>query len=279
MALSRAGNGGSVASMSFRDAAAAAERAAQHAQVTVRTVSRSQIQQAQQVLLQTWGAGHAPDPSILQVFAHAGDTVFVATDASGDIVGVTVGFLGLTDGIHVHSHMTAVIPGCGNAGVGYALKLHQRAACLDMGVGEVRWTFDPLIRRNAHFNLVRLGAEVLAYHPDFYGYLDDPINRGDHTDRFEVRWRLDSPRVRAALAGFGHSGWSGEPDVTLDEDFEALRHDRPDAAAREREESGSAFGDCFARGLRPELVAGSYLFTADDPDEHASRGERTEPTG
>ena len=80
-----------------------------------------------------------------------------------------LGFLGWHDGLHLHSHMNAVDPAARGRGIGLALKLRQRALCLEHGVAEVRWTYDPLIRRNARMNLVRLGAEVIAFHPDFYG--------------------------------------------------------------------------------------------------------------
>ena len=103
--------------------------------------------------------------------------------------------------------MNAVDPAARGRGIGVALKLRQRAVCLEHGVDEVRWTYDPLIRRNARMNLVRLGAEVVAFHPDFYGGLDDAITGADHSDRFEVRWRLDSPRTARALAGGPQPAW------------------------------------------------------------------------
>ena len=66
-------------------------------------------------------------------------------------------------------------------GVGYAIKLHQRAWALDRRIESVRWTFDPLVRRNAYFNLHKLGARAVTYLPDFYGPMTDGINAGDAT--------------------------------------------------------------------------------------------------
>ena len=73
----------------------------------------------------------------------------------------------------------AAVPGWQDRGVGRALKLAQRAHCLDVGIEEVRWTFDPMVARNARFNLVKLGAEATRLLPDFYGEMTDRLNRDD----------------------------------------------------------------------------------------------------
>ena len=88
-------------------------------------------------------------------------------------------------------------------GVGYALKLHQRAWALHEDVRTITWTSDPLIRRNAWFNLNKLGASVVEYLPEFYGAMRDGINAGDLTDRCLVRWDLLGEGAMAALdSGF-----------------------------------------------------------------------------
>jgi predicted GNAT superfamily acetyltransferase len=115
--------------------------------------------------------------------------------------GAAVGFFGRDEhGPHLHSHLAGVERGGLGQGVGRALKLHQRAWTLARDVGEVHWTYDPLIGRNAYFNLQKLGAEAAEYLPGFYGRMTDGINSGDLTDRILVVWRLADPRV-AALAG------------------------------------------------------------------------------
>jgi len=261
----------------YRSALAASDAAA----VSVRAARPEDLPAVVAVFERTWGAGRSPDAALLRAFDHAGNTVLVATtDADADaagagaepaFVGAALGFLGWAGGIHLHSHMTAVAPGLRGGGVGSALKLFQRAVCLEHGVREMRWTFDPLIRRNAHFNLVKLGAEVTDFLPDFYGQLDDAISGSDRSDRFEVRWRLDSARVLAALAGGPRPDWhTDEPPrdglpafepLLLEPDFERLRSEQPDAAARLRAHSRAVFTAAFARGLRPELAAGAWVFT------------------
>ena len=75
--------------------------------------------------------------------------------------------------------------------VGLALKQHQRRWALGRGIMTIEWTFDPLVRRNAYFNLVKLGARVVGYEPAFYGAMHDAFNDGDDTDRAVVRWNLE----------------------------------------------------------------------------------------
>lgn len=42
-------------------------------------------------------------------------------------------------------------------GLGYAVKQAQRGWAMERGARTMRWTFDPLVGRNARFNLVKLG--------------------------------------------------------------------------------------------------------------------------
>jgi predicted GNAT superfamily acetyltransferase len=57
-----------------------------------------------------------------------------------------------------------------------------------------------LVRRNAFFNLVRLGAVPKDYLVNFYGSMSDAINTGDATDRLKVTWRLTDEQVVQACA-------------------------------------------------------------------------------
>ncbi|MFF2272349.1 hypothetical protein ACFVTX_08740 [Agromyces sp. NPDC058136] len=262
--------------------AAAADRADLAAGVVTREASEHEITAVLERFEATWGEGRGPDDAMIRALLHAGATVLVAVvvdeggvDASatppyaapGELLGATLGFLGWNEGLHLHSHMNAVSPAARGHGIGLALKLRQRALALAHGVDEIRWTFDPLIRRNARMNLVRLGAEVAAYLPEFYGVIGDAITGADRSDRFEVRWRLDSARVARALAGEPAPSWAAEHGFALDADFETLRRDDPVAASRLRAASVEAFTAMARQGLRPELDAhGDYVFTADDAD-------------
>jgi len=100
----------------------------------------------------------------------------------------------------IHSHLLAVRPDAQRRGLSVLLKLYQRDWCLARGIGLVTWTYDPFMLRNARLNLVRLGAAVPVFIPNFYGrvggiYGDLP------SDRFEAHWRLESASVERAARG------------------------------------------------------------------------------
>lgn len=189
------------------DAAAreAASRAQAAAGVAVREVSRTDDLAAVTSLFA--GVWETPvrefqlGTEVLRALSHAGNYVAAAYDESGRMVGASLAFLGMHGGlIDLHSHITAVVPEA-RGGTGFALKQHQRAWSLARGVERVRWTFDPLVRRNAYFNLTKLGAEVVDYQPDFYGAMGDAVNKGDHSDRCVAQWDLTSERSARAAAG------------------------------------------------------------------------------
>ncbi|MFL6143224.1 MAG: GNAT family N-acetyltransferase [Labedaea sp.] len=138
--------------------------------------------------------------TVLRAMTKSGNYVTAAYD--GDrMVGAGVGFFGSPRSNELHSHITGVAAAAAGRGVGFALKLHQRAWALLRGVSTITWTFDPLVRRNAHFNLVKLAATAAEYLPNFYGGMHDDINGGDDSDRLLVRWDLRCAEVTAACAG------------------------------------------------------------------------------
>lgn len=100
----------------------------------------------------------------------------------------------------IHSHLLAVRPEAQRRGLSVLLKLFQRDWCLERGIGLVTWTYDPFMLRNARLNLVRLGAVVPVYLPNFYGSIGG-IYGELPSDRFEAHWRLTSPRVERAARG------------------------------------------------------------------------------
>ncbi|WGW11603.1 GNAT family N-acetyltransferase [Saxibacter everestensis] len=137
------------------------------------------------------GAGKSHlDQGLVVALAHAGNYVSVAL-ADGEPVGAGIGFFGAPPGRNLHSHIVGVLPDAASRGIGKALKLHQKAWCLDRGITEMTWTFDPLVSRNAYFNLHQLRVEATAYYVDFYGEMKDGINSGQPSDRMLVTWRLD----------------------------------------------------------------------------------------
>ncbi len=141
-------------------------------------------------------------PAHLMIAAqHQGGIVLGAYDR-GRMVGVLLGFTGF-DGkkIYHYSHITGVRREYQHRGVGFKLKLAQRQHVLWQGLDLVKWTYDPLQAGNAYFNIRKLGAFCRTYQRNFYGALNDSLNRGRITDRFEVEWWLKSKRVIARLGG------------------------------------------------------------------------------
>jgi predicted GNAT superfamily acetyltransferase len=143
---------------------------------------------------------------MLRAMMKAGNYASGAYDlASGEMLGACVGFFGPPARAELHSHIAGVrAVGLGRS-VGFALKVHQRAWCLRRGVRVIAWTYDPLIRRNAYFNLVKLGARPVEYLRNFYGTMDDAINGGTETDRVLVHWDLGSDLAVEACAGRGRA--------------------------------------------------------------------------
>jgi predicted GNAT superfamily acetyltransferase len=183
--------------MGADDAWALAHETARASGVVLRPLSTAEdLRGVGSVIDAVWGPDAMP-PALLRAFQHAGG-VLVGAFADREQVGFVLGFLGWEGGLHVHSHMLAVLPDRQSRGVGRALKLSQRASCLDRGIDQVRWTYDPLLAGNARFNLNLLGVVATAFHRDFYGAMPDRLNRGERSDRFEVRWGLASERVRRA---------------------------------------------------------------------------------
>jgi predicted GNAT superfamily acetyltransferase len=93
------------------------------------------------------------------------------------------------------SHMTGVHPAYQSHHIGYELKQMQRTWALENGYKQIRWTFDPLQRGNANFNMAMLGTTANIYHINLYGNQLGNLNAGLPTDRVEVMWQLDDPRV------------------------------------------------------------------------------------
>jgi predicted GNAT superfamily acetyltransferase len=178
--------------------------AARAAGVRIREISELADLDAVSLLFQHIWRPDPQDPpvttTLLRAMAKAGNYVSGAYD--GDrLLGACVGFFGSPHSSELHSHITGVSAAAAGRGVGFALKLHQRAWALPRGIATIAWTFDPLVSRNAYVNLVKLAATATEYLPNFYGGMHDDINGGDDSDRLLVRWNLTAGGVAAACAG------------------------------------------------------------------------------
>ena len=208
--------------------------------------------QVAEVFDRVWGVRSMVSPEIIVATVRNGAYASIAR-LDGQVVGGAFAFVGHTlpgaSSANLHSHAAGVLPSASGLGIGEALKRHQWRWARDNGFATITWTFDPLVRRNAWFNLVKLGAYVLGYYRNFYGELADGINAGEQSDRLLVRWDVDG----------GHE-WSngavieakaGDVLIETPADITLLRaHDR--TAAREwRDRQRGAF-----EGVPDRFVAG-----------------------
>ena len=105
-----------------------------------------------------WGGHQHIPPELGRAIVESGGYV-VAARRGEVVVGASVGIVGQSGGqLHLHSHITGVVPSEQRSGVRLAIKRHQREWAASRGMTKIVWTFDPLVRRNALFNLARLGA-------------------------------------------------------------------------------------------------------------------------
>ena len=141
-------------------------------------------------------------PRLFGVFDRIGGSCLGAY-LGGEIVGFSLAFAAFKPaGLRYwHSHMVGVSPRLHGRGVGYQIKLRQREEALAAGLDLIEWTFDPLQARNAYFNIEKLGVDVRAYLPDFYGITSSELHGSLPTDRLVAAWQLGSPRVIARLDG------------------------------------------------------------------------------
>ena len=158
---------------------------------------------AREVFDEVWptNEGTQITANLLQAMAHNG-TYVSGVFVEGEIVGAAFAFPGVDEQghLHLHSHMAAVKENFRDRSIGSTLKWHQRAWALERGYKVITWTFDPLVRRNARLNLVKLGVRVFDYFPNFYGDLPDALNAGDPTDRAIARWDLLSQSTLSAAS-------------------------------------------------------------------------------
>ena len=155
------------------------------------------------------------------------------------------------DEIFGYSHMMAVAKDFQNKGVGLRLKWAQRERAMKEGRKLIKWTWDPMMARNAHFNLNRLGATVDTYAGNFYGtdyHTDASLTEkvGLPSDRLMATWTLNSARV-SALANGTRAPVEAKPvaSVAIPAEWTTLVKQDPNRArdeqARVREEFKKAF--------------------------------------
>jgi predicted GNAT superfamily acetyltransferase len=211
----------------------------------------------------TWGAAGKIPTELLIAIAHSGGYV-AAAYRDDTMVGTSIGLLARhRDRPALHSHVTAVVPSQRHGGIGRVIKRHQRTWAIARGLEWITWTFDPLVRRNAWFNIALLGTEVHAYLPAFYGTMTDAINAGDESDRLQVAWDLSRDVPATPLDG-ANALKSGADEVTLiptPADIVELRRTDPHEVASWRRDTRLALTTALGAGrpIAGFTRAGNYV--------------------
>ncbi len=214
-----------------------------------------------------WGAAerNVVPRELLLTMQHNGGLVHGAFLPAGQLVGFCFAFLGRRDGqLRLCSHQLGVLEAFRGSGIGIALKQAQRYDALRLGVELVSWTFDPLEARNAYINLHRLGCIARFYDRDHYGAMEDELNRGLPSDRFEAEWWLrrtpplheEDPVVMLRVGAEGEPVRE-QPDlsrgtavlISVPPDFQTIKRASLDLAFRWRMESRAAFEAALTAGL------------------------------
>jgi len=203
-----------------------------------------------------WGEQITVPAAIFVVAQHTGGHILGAFDRR-ELVAFTLALAGDRAGKpFLHSHMTGVLTKYQNCGIGQRLKLFQREVALKQNISLIEWTFDPLEFRNAHFNLVRLGAIARRFIPNCYGITDSELHAGLPTDRLIAEWWLDSPRVEDILARGARPAIAGRRTISLPSDLGKIKSDDPVKAERIQSKLREEFQQAFV---------GGYVATAIEP--------------
>ena len=195
----------------------------------------------------TWAmdAGTEITPNLLQAMIHSGAYLSGAF-IDGNCVGAAFAFPATTGGLHLHSHMTAVIDKFRDKGIGHALKIDQYKWAKQNSYKEITWTFDPLVARNAKLNILKLGVDISAYYPNFYGDMPDELNAGDESDRVMASLKVvgDAPTPRTVISTPDKSAVL----IVIPEDIVAIRGKDLAENLRWRRSVRDEFVSVLARG-------------------------------
>lgn len=235
-----------------------ADREPRGAAISIRplenTVELNACVEAQRTI---WGVDFADvaPASLMQISQKVGGLAAGAfDDEASELIGFVWGLTGVCNGRLSHwSHMLGVLPEHRGRGIGQRLKRFQQEYVARQGVQEIRWSFDPLMAGNAHFNLNLLRVEIDSYEPEMYGETGSSLHSFG-TDRFVARWELESDgacsRARAA-------------------DRQAIEiHKLPLANTLPREDGRERhpFEDSASRRIRIEIPSSILKIHSEDPE-------------
>ncbi|MGH2436591.1 MAG: GNAT family N-acetyltransferase [bacterium] len=232
----------------------------------------AELRRIEELQREVWGM---PDRDVvpghqLLAASGAGGVVLGAFDPSDDLVGFCYGFIGLRDGRPLfYSHMAAVVEAHRGKDIAFRLKRAQRDEAVARGLDWMVWTYDPLQAANAHLNMHKLGARASRYYVNYYGEMDDALNRGIPSDRLEVDWWLRDPRVATLMRGEQPAAPPGGDvaRIAIPSNLGAIR--RADLARLQhwRHRTRESFLEWFGRGYEAvDFVNSAYVLRPREPE-------------
>jgi predicted GNAT superfamily acetyltransferase len=195
-------------------------------------------------------------PRLLTALRDNGGSV-VGARAGDHVIAFAFGFQA-TDGTSAYHYSQAAVvhPHHQGRGLGRALKSAQRDVALGWGTTRMRWTYDPLIARNAHFNLDVLGAVARWFHGGYYGESSDRLlvdwdlthTPGTHTPA-ATSTTQDPPADLGDEAGWARPAADGDRLwLPIPADFTALAGRDPRRADRVRTDLAAVLGPLMDDG-------------------------------
>lgn len=219
-----------------------------------------------------WGSESIPIHQTYTAVTNGG-LILGAFDGE-EIVGFSYGFTGFSNGkTYLCSHMLGIHPDYQLMGIGKTLKEEQRKFAIEMGYDLITWTFDPLESRNAYLNLSKLYGICDIYLENWYGEMEDGLNKGLPSDRFKIEWWIKSERVeeqwvptithfdRPFMVGKSEQGsptleWSEQDiptnsagiEIPIPENFQSIKKNEPALALDWRLKIRAIFQRLFSEG-------------------------------
>lgn len=183
------------------------------------------------------------NPRLLMAMAANGGAMVGARDADDRLVAFGYGFTGFAGGErYFYSQAVVVAPELQGTGIGRAIKEEQRRLALARGLHRMRWAYNPVLARNAHFNLSVLGAVGRWFVPDCYG---------DGESRLVVDWDLDAKRpdrTDRLQTTYSRADW-GRADTIEGGAALALPSDRSAVTPALGEAVDACFRELFGAGM------------------------------
>jgi predicted GNAT superfamily acetyltransferase len=150
----------------------------------------------------------------------------------------------------------------------------------------MRWTFDPLESRNAYFNFHKLGTVCRSYRMDYYGPMQDALNRDLPSDRLIVEWHLRDGRPRPDGTGPGQTilrdggegpelrldamGGGGPLAIEIPADVQSMKREAPETALAWRLAVREAFTAALDAGYTAcDFHDGAYRLVRSGERRHA----------